>query len=68
MRALVLLGSFLYALERLVRVVSIIVHVDRRLQYELVYGDPSLTRTVLRSHLIMLGCRRLWGESSLHLS
>ena len=68
MWALVLLGSFLYALEGLVRVVSVIIHVDWRLQYELINGDPSLTHTVLWSHLIMLGCRRLWGNSPLHLS
>jgi hypothetical protein len=68
MRALVLLGSFLNALEGLVGVVSVIVHVDRGLQYELVNGDPSLTHTVLWSHLIMLRCCRLWGESPLHLS
>jgi len=58
MRALILLRSFLNTLKGLVRVVPVVVHICRRLQYELVYGNPSLTHAVFR-RLFMLGCRRL---------
>jgi hypothetical protein len=64
MWALIFLCTFFYTLERLVRVVAVVVHVDWGLQYELVDGDSPLTHTVCRRHF-KLRCRRLGWDSTL---